>query len=208
MSGHPIRRAFTLIELLMVIAIIVILAALLLPVLNRATSAAKRITCSKNIRQINLAIHIYADDHHDELNYYTNTIYYSYKDCILPYVASATNHAAFVCPGDTSLYALSLTEYSSYGFNGVQRATNDYGMAGRLFSTVRNTAKTDLNGEISGGIGISWHAPKPQGQYLDAPNVGGSVDGHVDYVKIYWNGVSGVAGFPFYYEPPANYQYK
>ena len=114
----------------------------------------------------------------------------------------------FACPADTSFYALSLTHYSSYGFNGVERDANDFGMAQQRFSSVHDPAKTALDGEISGGIGVSWHDPRPQGQYNNAPNVGGFVDGHVSNVKIYWNGAGGVAGFPFYYEPPAGYEYK
>ena len=71
------RQAFTLIELLMVIAIIAILAALVLPVLNRASSTAlKRTQCSNNVRQINFAVHMYADDHGDRIPYYTNNIYF------------------------------------------------------------------------------------------------------------------------------------
>jgi prepilin-type N-terminal cleavage/methylation domain-containing protein/prepilin-type processing-associated H-X9-DG protein len=56
-------RAFTLLELLVVIAIIAILAALLLPVLGKAKQSVGKSTCQNNLRQLQLGWTMYADDH-------------------------------------------------------------------------------------------------------------------------------------------------
>lgn len=88
------RRAFTLVELLVVIAIIGILVGLLLPAVQAAREAARRMSCSNNIRQIELGF----QNHHSAVKYFpanirpdaVSTVRVRWATYLLPYIEQET----------------------------------------------------------------------------------------------------------------------
>lgn len=230
--------AFTLIEVLVVIAIIGILAALLLPALSSAKSRAQRTACLNNLKQVAVGVHLYVDDNHDVLPdagtlgggpITTNHWGIVYKELVKSYVGlhgtSSPADKVFACPADTFYYDFpSLayesqpnhdqidSDYSSYGFNSANASPfgPHPGIAGWKQSAVVRPEKTLLVAEISGYFPWSWHQPLklPPGKYgvNDAKCTTSFVDGHVDYIKFFWD--TNLDETTANYDPPESYDYK
>lgn len=101
------RRGFTLIELLVVIAIIAILASILFPVFAQAREKARAISCVSNLKQLDLAMLMYAQDWDETLvgsymfpNTWGECPHMTWMDGIFPYVK---NVQLFACPSRPDL---------------------------------------------------------------------------------------------------------
>ncbi|NLO75130.1 MAG: prepilin-type N-terminal cleavage/methylation domain-containing protein [candidate division WS1 bacterium] len=92
------RKAFTLIELLVVIAIIAILAAILFPVFARARLKAEQVTCLSNLKQIAMALRMYASDYDGMLPALSlpapGNIWFDRTTIIAPYVQGQAKTSA------------------------------------------------------------------------------------------------------------------
>jgi prepilin-type N-terminal cleavage/methylation domain-containing protein/prepilin-type processing-associated H-X9-DG protein len=150
-SSGP-QNGFTLAELLVVTAIIGILAALLLPALQRSRLSAQRSVCLNNLKQLGVAVKLYADDHDGFLPAATRPpagywktngidIWNTYKSLVKNYAGlsgpSTPDDHVFTCPADTfyniglpgsftnaPLHEQARSDFSSYDFNTGNLKTN------------------------------------------------------------------------------------
>lgn len=209
-------HAFTLVECLVVIAIISILAALLLPALSRARDQANRTACMSNLRQVNLAIHLYARDFDDMLpvlpepNPYPNGVGAYYKQLVKGYLdlsgPASPREKVFICPSDRTIGSQISHAFTSYTFSGYEVSTGSTPrITGKKLDSISNPTKAALVGEWPAFFGGSWH-PLVAAAYRDAKNEMSFADGHVSFVRIYWDGVPGSQ--PRNYPPPPQYDYN
>ena len=228
-------KGFTLLELLVTVAIIAILAALLLPALGRAKAKAQRPVCMNNLRQISLGVRMYADDSSDAFpppkHNFPPDAFTAYTKRMKSYLgmtgASAERAKLFACPADTfywnydaqafvsqSLHSQAMFYYSSYAFNGGNFAAGTLpprwpGIAGRKLSSIKEPVKTVLVLEVPALLPYSWHEPVGTSHCNNAKDMVGFVDGHVSFTKMYWDSATTNGHIEAWqYDPPAGYDYK
>jgi prepilin-type N-terminal cleavage/methylation domain-containing protein/prepilin-type processing-associated H-X9-DG protein len=153
------QHGFTLVELLVVIAVIAILASMLLPALNRAKSKAEGIFCLNNTKQLLVAWHIYADDHDGSLAYNVGgngirgiapNTKLNWVDNIMSWDTSNSDNTNLTTIIDASLgrYAGSVGIYRCPGDKVLSDKQRKAGWSGRIRSYSMNAMVGDA-GEVS-----------------------------------------------------------
>jgi prepilin-type N-terminal cleavage/methylation domain-containing protein/prepilin-type processing-associated H-X9-DG protein len=146
LSSH---RAFTLLELLVVVAIIGILAAILFPVLKSVRDRGRAARCVSNLKQIGLAFQMYTQENDDTLpqRFYGTTLSgkeFGYDELLLPYVGGKTN--IFTCP---SVLKTDYPDQPTYGMNWYLDNTH--------LNWINQPSESILVAEAAGTRGVGSH---------------------------------------------------
>jgi prepilin-type N-terminal cleavage/methylation domain-containing protein/prepilin-type processing-associated H-X9-DG protein len=202
MKVHPrsVRaRAFTLVELLVVITIIAILAALLLPVLNESKLRAKRIWCVNDLSQIGLAFHTFANDNSGKfpmavstndggsLEYVENgfasgPVFYTAFHHFQTLSHELVSPQILVCPADTRWAAANFQVLQNSNLSYFAGVNATFDKPESILAGDRSLATNSWNQPTILGLGsgsaLSWNREmhQDQGNFLFA-------DGHVEQ----WN---------------------
>ncbi|OQA83822.1 MAG: hypothetical protein BWY31_02761 [Lentisphaerae bacterium ADurb.Bin242] len=169
-----LHQYFTIIELLIVVAIIAILAALLLPALNRARESARKVLCVGNMKQVALANMMYVDDYkersattissHWRVNFFRNYMYRNIKIWICPSMPRDDTNLIYVkddAPYRAD-YACNITSSQEAYTGHADGDTYDYFFHYRKWGSLEQPSGTSVFGdlhEMQNGL------PKANNQY-------------------------------------------
>lgn len=196
-----IVKKFTLIELLIVIAIIAILAAMLLPALQTAKELAKRIKCTGQLKELDRGFQFYSDDYRDFLPQTREFTCQNWAYFLRSYFSLKDNVVApkfYYCPSSTNVKSMLLTDtsllYYTYRVNlenGFATGSTAYWFRRRKRSQLKSPSEYVLLGEPnpnSGWICFRWVLEKSE-KYLGLNNHRrcanyAYADGHVSTMDI------------------------
>jgi prepilin-type N-terminal cleavage/methylation domain-containing protein/prepilin-type processing-associated H-X9-DG protein len=206
-SNQASQRGMTLIEMLCVIGIIALLAAMLLPALQRGKSKAQQIRCVSNLRQVGLASLSFAHSHEDKFPVQVSTnqggsleylqaasalsgeFYFSYRH-FLPLATELDTPKVLRCPADVRSEATNFASLRNENLSYFVGANPVYGRSDSALSGDRNLSP--LYGtmvRVGGVVNLKWTEEMHQhrGNVLFA-------DGHVEQRKDLFNPVESTNG--------------
>ncbi|BCM91547.1 hypothetical protein IAD21_03422 [Abditibacteriota bacterium] len=171
------KRAFTLVEALIVVAVVLVLAAFLWPVFDRMRNGARRVSCQSNLKQIGLGFMQYERDYDEKFPPARATSASGWANVLQPYVKSTQ---LFQCPSAVR----TTTGFSSDYFYNRRLSRLSLAKIGKTTTTILmgdGEAASTWNSWTGLPADAATNPNSPAQRHLQGANYG-YVDGHVKWV--------------------------